>query len=78
MRDQTGKELYRHKQQDKQVLDPRVAYMMTNLLQDVMLHGTAAGARAAAGFDVQRRERPALRATAGSRGTLRNCYAWCG
>ena len=80
VRDQAGKELYRHKQEAKQVLDPRVAYMMTNLLQDVLLHGTAAGARAVAGFDV-----PA----AGKTGTSRDgwfagytsellCVVWVG
>jgi penicillin-binding protein 1B len=52
VRDQTGRELYRHKQEEKQVLDPRVAYLMTNLMEEVMRSGTAAGARAAAGFDV--------------------------
>ncbi len=30
VRDQVGKELYRHKEQSKQVLDQRVAYIMTN------------------------------------------------
>jgi penicillin-binding protein 1B len=80
VRDQTGKELYRHKQEDKQVLDPRVAYMMTNLMQEVMRSGTAAGARAAAGFNV-----PA----AGKTGTSRDgwfagytsellCVVWVG
>jgi penicillin-binding protein 1B len=52
VRDQVSKELYRHKAQEKQVLDPRVAYIVTNMLQDVLLHGTAAGARAQANFDV--------------------------
>jgi penicillin-binding protein 1B len=52
VRDQTSRELYRHKEQSKQVLDPRVAYILTNMLEDVLLHGTAAGARAVAGFDV--------------------------
>ena len=52
VRDQTGKELYRHRELGKQVLDPRVAYIVTNMLQDVLIHGTAAGARAVAGFDV--------------------------
>lgn len=52
VRDQGGRELYRHNHREKQVLDPRVAYIMTNLLQDVLIHGTAAGARAAAGFNV--------------------------
>jgi penicillin-binding protein 1B len=52
VRDQTGKELYRHREQAKQVLDGRVAYIVTNMLEDVLIHGTAAGARAVAGFDV--------------------------
>jgi penicillin-binding protein 1B len=52
VRDQTSRELYRHKEQSKQVLDARVAYIVTNMLQDVLIHGTAAGARAVAGFDV--------------------------
>jgi penicillin-binding protein 1B len=52
VRDQTGKELYRHREQAKQVLDARVAYIVTNILQDVLIRGTAAGARAVAGFDV--------------------------
>ena len=80
VRDQVSKELYRHKEQSKQVLDPRVAYIMTNLLQDVMIRGTAGGARAAANFDV-----PA----AGKTGTSRDgwfagytsellCVVWVG
>jgi len=52
VRDQTGRELYRHQEQGKQVLDPRVAYIVTSMMEDVLLHGTAAGARAAANFDV--------------------------
>jgi penicillin-binding protein 1B len=51
VRNQTGKELYRHTDQPKQVLDPRVAYIVTNILEDVLIHGTAAGARAASGFE---------------------------
>jgi penicillin-binding protein 1B len=52
VRDQTGRELYRHKELGKQVLDPRVAYIVTSMMEDVLLHGTAAGARAAANFDI--------------------------
>ena len=51
VRDQAGKELYQHREQGKQVLDPRVAYIVTNIMEDVLIHGTAAGARAAAGFE---------------------------
>jgi len=80
VRNQDGRQLYQHKQEDKQVLDPRVAYIMTNLLQDVLARGTAAGARAVAGFNV-----PA----AGKTGTSRDgwfagytsellCVVWVG
>lgn len=51
VRDQTGKMLYQHKSEEKQVLDPRVAYIMTNLLEEVLRSGTAAGVRAG-GFTV--------------------------
>ena len=51
VRDQTGKELYRHREEGKNVLDPRVAYIVTNMMEDVLIHGTAAGARANAGFE---------------------------
>ena len=80
VRNQKGTELYRHKSEEKQVLDPRVAYMMTNLLQEVLRSGTAAGARVAAGFNA-----PA----AGKTGTSRDgwfagytsellCVVWVG
>ena len=78
--DQNGKVLYQHKADQKQVLDPRVAYLMTNLLQEVLRSGTAAGARARANFNV-----PA----AGKTGTSRDgwfagytsellCIVWVG
>jgi penicillin-binding protein 1B len=80
VRNDKGKDLYRHKQEEKQVLDARVAYIITNMLQEVMAHGTAAGARAAAAFNV-----PA----AGKTGTSRDgwfagytsellCVVWVG
>ena len=52
VRDEHNKAVYEHKQQEKQVLDPRVAYILTNMMQDVLRYGTAGGARAAAGFNV--------------------------
>jgi penicillin-binding protein 1B len=52
VRSQSNAQLYRHKQEEKQVLDPRVSYIVTNMMEDVLIHGTAAGARAAAGFNV--------------------------
>ena len=78
VRDDKGNELYAHKAEEKQVLDPRVAYLMTNLLEEVLRSGTAAGARAPPASTCPRRARPALRATAGSPATPPSCSAWCG
>ena len=80
VRDQSSKILYQHKDGQKQVLDQRVAYLMTNLMQEVLRTGTAAGARAQFGFNV-----PA----AGKTGTSRDgwfagytsellCVVWVG
>jgi len=52
VRDQSGTVLYQHRTQQKMVLDPRVAYLMTSLMQEVLLHGTAAGVRDRFGFNV--------------------------
>ena len=46
VRSPDGKVMYKDKIQPRQVLDPRVAYIMTNLLQEVLRSGTAAGVRA--------------------------------
>jgi len=46
VRDQDNKVLYRHHAEQKEVLDPRVAYIMTNLMEEVLRSGTAAGVRA--------------------------------
>ncbi len=51
VRSQTGKEIYENKTEERTVLDPRVAYLMTNLMEEVMRSGTAAGVRAL-GFNV--------------------------
>src|SRR6185295_16949128 len=40
-----GVEIYRHQPETRVALDPRVAYLMVNLLEDVMRSGTAAGVR---------------------------------
>jgi penicillin-binding protein 1B len=80
VRDQSSKVLYQHKDTSKQVLDQRVAYLMTNLMQEVLRSGTAAGAREHYGFNV-----PA----AGKTGTSRDgwfagytsellCVVWVG
>jgi penicillin-binding protein 1B len=41
-----GKVIYRNKLERNQVLDPRVAYLVTNLMEEVLRSGTAAGVRA--------------------------------
>ena len=51
VRSQDGKVVYRNQPEHKQVLDPRVAYLMTNLMEEVLRSGTAAGVRAR-GFTV--------------------------
>ena len=51
VRSQDGKVVYRNQLEHKQVLDPRVAYLMTNLMEEVLRSGTAAGVRAR-GFTV--------------------------
>ncbi len=51
VRAQDGKVIYKDRTVAKQVLDPRVAYLMTNLMEEVLRSGTAVGVRAA-GFNV--------------------------
>jgi len=46
IRDQDGKMIYTSKPVQRVVLDPRIAYMMVNMLEEVMRSGTAAGTRA--------------------------------
>ena len=40
-----GETAFEHSPKKRQVLDPRIAYMMTNLMQEVMRSGTGAGTR---------------------------------
>jgi len=51
VRAKDGSVLYARKPETRQVLDPRVAYLMVNLLEEVMRSGTAAAVRAR-GFTV--------------------------
>lgn len=51
VRAQNGTTIYSQKPEKRQVLDPRVTYLMVNLLEEVMRSGTAAGVRAR-GFTV--------------------------
>jgi penicillin-binding protein 1B len=44
-RDQDGSVLYQHESDSDRVLDPRVAFLMTDMLQEVLRSGTAAGVR---------------------------------
>jgi penicillin-binding protein 1B len=46
IRDQSGTDLYEHRPEMRRVLDPRVAFVMVDMLQEVMRSGTAAGVRA--------------------------------
>jgi penicillin-binding protein 1B len=52
VRDKDGKTAYKNKPEEKQVLDPRVAYLTTNLMEEVMRTGTAQGVRARYKFNV--------------------------
>ena len=51
VRSSDGKKLYGNKPETKVVLDPRVAYLMTSLMQEVLRTGTAAGVRARYNLD---------------------------
>jgi penicillin-binding protein 1B len=44
--DASGRTLWRSREVSRQVLDPRVAYLMVNLLESVINNGTGAGVRA--------------------------------
>jgi len=46
IRDQSGTDLYEHQPEMRRALDPRVAFVMVDMLQEVMRSGTAAGVRA--------------------------------
>jgi len=45
IRDESGQQIYKPKNDQKQALTPQVAFMITSLLQSVIDHGTGAGAR---------------------------------
>jgi len=45
IRDQQGHTVYQNQPQDKQAIDPRVAYLMVSMMEEVMRTGTAAGVR---------------------------------
>ena len=45
IRDQQGHTIYQNQPQDKQAIDPRVAYLMVNMMEEVLRTGTGAGVR---------------------------------
>jgi penicillin-binding protein 1B len=45
IRSQDGRVVYQNTPQEKQAIDPRVAYLMTNMMEEVLRTGTAAGVR---------------------------------
>ncbi len=45
IRDQHGTSIFQAQLEKKYIVDPRVAYMMTNLMEDVLRSGTGAGVR---------------------------------
>jgi penicillin-binding protein 1B len=45
IRDENGETIYANKPMKRNVLDPRVAYLMVNLLEEVLRSGTGAGVR---------------------------------
>ena len=46
VRNKDGKAFYKNKMDRKQAIDPRLAFLMTNLMEEVLRSGTAAGVRA--------------------------------
>jgi penicillin-binding protein 1B len=45
IRDQSGADLFEHQPETRRVLDPRVAFVMVDMMQEVMRSGTAAAVR---------------------------------
>jgi len=52
IRSDKGAAVFKNTVESKQVLDPRVAYIMTNLMEEVLRSGTAAGIRARYGLTI--------------------------
>jgi penicillin-binding protein 1B len=46
IRDDRGQRVHEYKPKQRQVLDPRVAFMMVNMMEEVLRSGTGAGVRA--------------------------------
>ena len=52
VRDKEGKAVYRNKAEEQPAIDPRVAYLITNLMEEVLRSGTGAGVRSQYGLTV--------------------------
>ena len=52
VRAQDGAAVYKNKVETKKALDPRVAYLLTSMMEEVLRSGTAAGVRSKYGFNV--------------------------
>src|SRR5437588_336275 len=52
VRDDKGKAVYKNKVEQKQVLDPRVPYLMPSMMREVLRTGTAAGVRARSSLNI--------------------------
>jgi penicillin-binding protein 1B len=52
VRSQDGAAIYKNKVETKKALDPRVAYILTNMMEEVLRSGTAASVRGKYGFTV--------------------------
>lgn len=70
VRAQDGQAIYKNAPDRKKVLDPRVAYVMTSLMEEVLRSGTAAGVRAKYKF-----EAPAAGKTGTSSGERNGWFA---
>jgi len=77
VRARDGTELYRNEPDVRPVLDPRVAYLMVNMMQEVLRSGTGAGVRSR-GFTLPAAARPAHPMMAGSPGSPASSCVWCG
>lgn len=51
IREDDGRVVYKNRMEQHQVLDPRVAYLMTSMMEEVLRSGTAAGVRAKYGIN---------------------------
>ena len=78
VRNTKGDVIANYKTDQRQVLDPRIAYVMTNMMEGVINNGLGYTAVRLRGFICPPRARPAVRMTDGSRDTPPTYCAWCG